>query len=385
MDCQSELFCWISLQRLPGIGPKGFHKLLDYFGSAKSALNANSAQLRDLGIKAESIALLADLTRKQQSPLARQVNDDLQWLKTHSATVITYHDEDYPALLRETVNPPPLLYVLGDKGLLNSPQVAMVGARNASQGGCRTAKAFAQELCRNGITVTSGMALGIDAASHEGAIQAGGNTVAVLGTGVDIVYPARHCHLAELILENGALVSEFPLGCGPKRDHFPRRNRIISGLSMGVLVVEAARQSGSLITAQYALEQSREVFAIPGSIHNPMSRGCHSLIRQGAKLVESASDLFEEIGGLYQTFTETSSDDNRKRMSLSSQEERLLACIGYEPTTVEQIVNCSKLEVGVVSAGLISLELKGLVESGAGGYQALPRDEINLSLENVCV
>jgi len=222
--------------------------------------------------------------------------------------ILTLHDPAYPALLKEIADPPPLLFVRGDPAVLSRPQLGIVGSRNPTPGGRSLAEDFARSLSRCGLVVTSGMALGIDAAGHRGALRGGGTTLAVAGTGPDRIYPARHRDLARAIVEQGAIISEFAPGTPALPSNFPRRNRIISGLSLGVLVVEAACRSGSLITARLAAEQGREVFALPGSIHNPLARGCHHLIRQGAKLVEDIEDIVEELGPLAAVISHRSGD-----------------------------------------------------------------------------
>ena len=281
---------WLALIRAPQIGPATFFSLLNRFTEPEAVFTASRSSLEKLGLRADTLAYIND-------PDWHQVDVDLAWLEQPGTEIILFNDNSYPPLLKTITDPPPLLFVIGDAAILKQKQLAMVGSRHPTPGGRETAHDFALHLATNGIVITSGLALGIDGASHEGALAAGGLTVAVAGNGLDRVYPARHRELAHRISENGALVSEFPPGTAPVASNFPRRNRIISGLSMGVLVVEAALHSGSLITARTAIEQGREVFAVPGSIHNPQAKGCNSLIRQGAKLVETATDIFEELGG----------------------------------------------------------------------------------------
>ena len=267
-----------------------------------------------------------------------RVEPDLRWAEDESHHILTLHDLAYPRLLREIADPPPLLFVHGNPALLSRPQIAIVGSRNPSAGGRSLAEDFARSLCRSGLIVTSGMALGIDAASHQGALRAKGGTIAVAGTGPDRIYPARHRSLAQAIVEQGAIISEFSLGTPALPGNFPRRNRIISGLSLGVLVVEAACKSGSLITARLAAEQGREVFALPGSIHNPLARGCHRLIRQGAKLVEDIGDILEELGPLA-AVTEYKSEDvtgnNTNTATLPADQLQLLTSLGFEPESID--------------------------------------------------
>lgn len=298
---------------------------------------------------------------------ANTIHNDQRWAETPGHYLIRIEDADYPLLLKEIADPPPMLYVRGDKSVLQCQQFAMVGARNATPVGLRDAEAFARHLAQAGFVITSGLALGIDGAAHRGALAAKGKTIAVMGTGQLHLYPRQHKGLADQIIANGgAIVSEFPLDIGPQPFNFPRRNRIISGLSMGVLVVEAALKSGSLTTAKHAIEQNREVFAIPGSIHSPQSRGCHQLIRQGAKLVESANDILEELGGFLQL--QLPVPPQRKPRMADPKQAKLLAQIDYATTPVDVIVLRTGLTVSEVSSILLSLELGGCVESVPGGY-----------------
>ncbi len=289
----------LALFHLPGVGPTRYYKLIEWFGSAAAVISGDRKLIQAAGVNAQSIKLLDDYARSGlNSWLGKCVTRDLEWLSQPSNDLVLIDDDDYPPLLKHIHNPPPILFIRGIRERINDPQLAMVGSRNPSIDGKENAYRFAKALVNVGLTVTSGMALGVDASAHQGAIEGQGCTVAVVGTGADIIYPARHRGLAEKILERGVIVSEFPLGTQPQPANFPRRNRIISALSLGVLVVEASPRSGSLITAHCALEQGREVYAIPGSIHNPMARGCHQLIKQGAKLIESSEDIFEELSSL---------------------------------------------------------------------------------------
>jgi DNA processing protein len=288
-------------------------------------------------------------------------------------------------LLREIPRPPPLLFVRGDPTCLSLPQLAIVGSRNPSGGGVENAERFAHYLAERGFAITSGLALGVDAAAHRGALRAGGKTIAVMGTGIDLIYPSRHRQLAQDIIgSGGALVSEFPLGTASHACNFPQRNRIISGLSGGTLVVEAAVQSGSLITASYALQHDREVFAIPGSIHNPLARGCHQLIRQGATLVETAQDIVDQLAGLLsykrqeiksarapqpELFTEPAGAGDEPE--LCAAEQNLLQALGYDPLSVDLLAERTGLDVGNLSAQLIGLEIKGLIQQVGACYQRL--------------
>ena len=297
------------------------------------------------------------------------------WLAGSGHTLIRREDEDYPGLLAGIADPPATLYVDGDPAVLHLPCLAIVGSRNPTAGGAQNAFEFARYLGQSGFCIVSGLAAGIDAAAHRGALAAGAPTVAFLGHGIDIVYPAQHRELAAQIARHGALVSEFALGTPPMRELFPQRNRLISGLSLGTVVVEAARQSGSLITARLAGEQGREVFALPGSIHNPMARGCHRLIRDGAKLVESAEDIVIELGALaghVLQFSEESSQSPSVRIAGDDAEYRKLReHLGHDPVSVDALASRSGLTIEQVSSMLLILELDGKVEKLSGGRYAL--------------
>lgn len=368
---RSESDCaeWLALVRLPGIGATGGRSLLAHFGSPRRLLEAGEEAWQESG--------LSETTRRYLSKQEwlDEIEPDLAWLGKPNRHFITYNDADYPPLLREIADPPLALFVHGAPAQLHSPQLAVVGSRNPSPGGARTAEAFAAYLCGVGLTITSGLAVGIDAAAHRGALQHG-RTLAVTGTGLDRVYPARHRELAHAIVDQGgALVSEFPIGTPPRSDHFPRRNRLISGMSLGTLVVEANIQSGSLITARLAAEQGREVFAIPGSIHNPLARGCHALIRQGAKLVETGQDILEELPML--AFAKPLGPSPLVVGANIEKEPhemaRLLDLLGFEPITIDDMVERSGLTAEQVSSMLVVLELQGRVASTPGGlYSQIP-------------
>ena len=293
------------------------------------------------------------------------IDYDLEWLEQQNNGVLTFNDTNYPLQLKEIADPPPILFVRGNPDLLSLPQIAIVGSRNPSALGKETAFSFARTLSLYGFVITSGMALGIDGASHRGALYAKGYTVAVAGTGLDRVYPARHKELATEIVNTGVMISEFPPGTTAKANHFPRRNRIISGLCQGLLVVEAAKQSGSLITARLALEQNREVFAIPGSIHNPLARGCNALIREGAKLVETTQDILEELNQCYQQDEKLSPFTMQSTLDLEQQ--TLLNRVMFSPTSIDNLVENTGESVEVISSMLLILELQGYLEATAGG------------------
>ncbi len=326
----------------------------------------SAAMLRARGLPPAVAAWLA-------APDLQQLATDRQWLQAVGATLILCTSERFPPLLSEIPAAPVALYVRGDATALLSAQLAVVGSRNPTSSGRRTARDFALFLARSGLTITSGLAVGIDAAAHEGALAAPGRTIGVLGCGLDQIYPPEHAALAQgIVAQGGALVSEFPPGTPPRRDNFPRRNRLISGLSLGTLVVEAARHSGSLITARLAAAQGREVFAIPGSIHNPLARGCHELLRQGAKLVETAADILSELKIPYtkQEVTEAASGpqaEDIKSPELDKDYEILLDALGFEPASIDSLVERTGLPSSNLASMLLILELEGRVGLHAGG------------------
>lgn len=303
------------------------------------------------------------------------IEQDLAWANTQANHIIPFDDPRYPPQLQEIATPPPVLFIRGNLANLKNQQLAIVGSRNPSHSGIENAYAFAKELGQIGLTVTSGLAIGIDAASHKGAVETEGNTIAVLGTGINKIYPQQHIPLAQKILANGGtLVTEFPPNTTPKPTYFPRRNRIISGLSLGVLVVEATLRSGSLITARFAIEQNREVFALPGSIHDPLTKGCHQLIRQGAKLVETITDIIEELPLASLTpahdasITHNQSCNLNNEITLAKNHQKLLECIRFECTSVDTLIKRSKLMPREIIKILTILELNGLIRAEFGGY-----------------
>ena len=362
------LALWLRLQRLPGMGSRGQLDLLQHFGSIEAIFSASRALL-EKALFGKNTAIQAIL----EQPAAPTFQTELAWLAAPKHHLLTWFDSDYPLLLRQIPDPPVTLYIMGERALLSSAQLAIVGSRNPSHAGRENAQAFAKSLANAGLTITSGLALGVDGAAHRGALDAGGKTIAVAGTGLDRVYPPRHRELAHQIVEHGALISEFPLGTPPKPENFPIRNRLISGLSLGTLVVEAALTSGSLITARLAAEQGREVFAIPGSIHAPQARGCHALIRQGAKLVETAQDVLEELGPLANVVHEAQKE-NALTTPAPPPMAGLWEYIGHDPVTVDKLIERSGLTADVVCSMLLQMELNGLVSSGPGGvYQRTSR------------
>lgn len=363
MLAEQQLSAWLALARAPGLGPIHIRRLLDAGLSPAALVSAPHAQLRAWGLPEPAC-------RGLRNPDRADIERDLEWAaRTADGHILTLQDCRYPPRLREIPDPPPVLYLRGDPDCLQHTQIAVVGSRNPTPAGAETAQAFAAELAGVGLTITSGLALGIDAAAHRGALAAGGDSIAVLGTGPDRCYPARHQRLAESVAECGALVSEFPPGTGPRAAHFPRRNRIISGLSVGCLVVEAALRSGSLITARLAAEQGREVFAIPGSIHSPLARGSHALLREGAVLVEEAVDILREIAPqLIETDRGSAPPGPRQGVAeLDESERKLLDAMGFAPVSVDFVVERSGLTADRVSSILLNLELRGYAASSPGG------------------
>ena len=354
MRHDADLAAWIKLSLVPGLGGQSLRKLLGAFGLPQHILAAGRGALARI-VSAEIAArILSDLD-------SAAVETALEWAAADGHAVLTLADGDYPQPLLQTPDPPALLYLRGRRELLALPALAMVGSRNATPQGVSNAEQFARAFSSAGLTIVSGLALGIDAAAHRGGLDGAGSTIAVLGTGADILYPQHNRALGERIAREGLIVSEFPLGTPPHGSNFPRRNRVISGLARGCLVVEAALASGSLITARCAAEQGREVFAIPGSIHSPHSKGCHALIKQGAKLVESAQDLLQELGVDVLAAPPAAA---------APAAAGLLAQLGYDPCDIDTLCARSGLTADVVSAMLLQLELDGKVASLPGGqYQ----------------
>lgn len=361
----NNLKYWLALHRAPGVGTSTFYTLLQQVKDPK-ILFENKELFNTIP------KLRAPLKEYLLAPNWDDVEKDLRWAEAEENHILTYHCSQYPPLLRETDSAPPLLFAKGNTELLKMPQLAMVGSRNPSSGGKENAFNFAKSLAQSGMTITSGMALGIDAASHQGALSVNGFTIAVAGTGADRIYPAKHQALAHQIVDNnGLIISEFVTGTPPIRANFPLRNRIISGLSLGVLVVEAATKSGSLITARMAGEQGREIFAMPGSIHNPLAKGCHALIKQGAKLVEITEDILEELGQIASVAISSSKEREHPDIlteQLDNEYTEVLENLGFEPTAINNVVERSGLAAEDVASMLLVLELQGYVESHSGGH-----------------
>ena len=373
---QSEHGFWIFLSCLPKFGARRQQAILEQLPEFEQLLTHNAATLKALGLAAETIDAL-EAWRRQDSahPVVASADDIYRNCLRTGTAIVTMADADYPEPLRHIHDGPLVLYVRGDRSLLGREQIGIVGSRNATRAGLEHARSFAAALGQKGLLVTSGLALGVDGAAHAGALDAGFPTVAVIGNGVDKPYPYRHRTLSERIAGEGVIVSEYPPGTSAKAGHFPRRNRIISGLSRGILVVEAGLKSGSLITARLALEQGREVFAIPGSVHNPLARGCHHLIRQGAKLVETVDDICEELGGWWTGQNEGDpSSVVMKRPAiegLDSREIAVLEALGYDPQSTDVLCSVTGLPADQLMQSLLLLELQGLVDSAPGGFQRI--------------
>jgi DNA processing protein len=359
-----ELKSWLMLAQVPHFSIGKFKKLKQKFNVELSELfSASKASLEKLGFNQQQIEVIL-------YPNMSSINDSLQWLNAaNNRFLLDFDHPCYPDLLKQISSPPPLIYGYGNPKHLNNYQIAIVGSRVPSPQGRENARFFASRLSECGWTITSGLALGIDGLSHHGALLGGFTTIAVLGTAIDKMYPRRHIKLAEDILQNdGVIISEFSPNTPGRPEYFPRRNRIISGLSVGTLIVEAAIKSGSLITARCALEQNREVFALPGNIHNPMSAGCHHLIQQGAKLVTCLEDINEEFQHLILPITSKNEDKSEKNMLQSLASDKLLDSVDFEITALDIVAQRSGIEVADVMSQLLEYELRGLVTSDPGGY-----------------
>lgn len=367
-DCdERELAAWLRLLETPGVGRESARRLLAAFGSPQAVLSASTDDRRQFAAAAPATAL-ARPDEHHEILLA----DTLTWLRADERhRVIALGDPEYPASLLEIADPPLLLYARGRCELLRRESLAIVGSRNATMQGRENAHAFAAHLGRSGFTIVSGLALGIDAAAHEGALDTPGGTIAVIATGLDQTYPRRHAALAERIAGRGLLLSEYALGTPPLREHFPQRNRIIAGLTRGTLVVEANLQSGSLITARLAVEAGREVFAMPGSIHAPQAKGCHALIKQGAKLVETAHDVLDELGLATSTSVPVAGTPAAAEPTPANP---ILEALGHDPLGLDELVARTGWSAAELNARLLELELAGQVERLPGQrFQRLAR------------
>ena len=346
----------LALNRMKQVGPRTVLKLLNHWPDLSSLFQTSQKELESIGLSAKLATMISEFNLEC-------IETDLKWENKPDHHLITLEDSQYPALLKEIHDPPPVLYAKGNLSCLNQPMLAMVGTRKPTPIGQETARAFAKDLAQQDVTVVSGLALGIDAFAHLGALDADGQTIAVMATGVDRIYPYRHQTLAKNIMDKGLILNEFPLGTTPVPGHFPRRNRIISGLSLATMVVEAAIKSGSLITARYALEQNRDVLAVPGSIHNPLAKGCHHLLQQGARLVSSVEEIMPELG----LYHDRAQHDEPKR-PIAKDTQNLVECIGFEATTIDQIISRCGMSMDKVTCHLADLEMQGVIKAVAGGY-----------------
>ncbi len=358
MPSEGELATWLRLALTPGIGGETQRALLSAFGLPQHIFAASASALTRT-IPARQVERLLDFDA------TAAIDAALSWLETPGNHILTLADASYPRRLLDTPDPPTILYAKGRIELLDRPALAIVGSRNATPQGEANAESFATALAETGLTIISGLALGIDAAAHRGGLRGKGSTIAVIGTGIDRVYPARNQALARAIAETGVIVSEFPIGTPALKENFPRRNRIISGLALGCLVVEAAERSGSLITARMAGEQGRDVFAIPGSIHSPLSKGCHRLIKQGAKLVDDVRDILAELG--IETDAATAPVQNTADRPVDAEAAGLLDCMGYDPCDLDTLSLRSGLTAERLYAILLKMELDGRIASLPGG------------------
>lgn len=347
---------FLALNRIKNVGPRTVMKLLQRFPELEELFTLKTHELEQIGLKSSISSEISTFD-------FNLIDEDFIWEENANHKVLTIEDEEYPYLLKQIYDPPFVLYSAGKTDFLNNASLAIVGSRNPTSVGGENAYRFSRELAKIPLVIISGLALGVDKYAHKGAIDAGGKTIAVLGSGIDCIYPHRHLKLAEEIEEKGLLLSEFPLKTKPHALHFPRRNRIISGLSLATLVIEAAIKSGSLITARFALEQNRDVLAIPGSIHNPQSRGCNKLIRDGAKLVTSIDDVLNELSLEFQNNCKESAT------SLAKDVENLVKFIGFEVTSIDKIIERSSLSIEQVMSELAILELEGAITKVAGGYE----------------
>ncbi|MCP4000772.1 MAG: DNA-protecting protein DprA [Gammaproteobacteria bacterium] len=354
---------WLILSLCSGLSTTRALELIKKFGNAAAVISASASDLKTSNLSDETLHFL-------KNPDAEKLNQTTSWLAAEGRHLLCLNDAGYPPLLAESGDAPLCLYVEGNPASLLMPQLAIVGSRNATPGGLETAQHFASHLAHSGLTITSGLATGIDSAAHLGALAGDGLTIAVLGTGPDEIYPQSNIKLAAHIRQQGALVSEFPPGTPPRRHQFPRRNRIISGLSLGVLIVEAGLRSGSLITARYSGNYGREIFAVPGSLHNPLSKGCHRLIKQGAKLVETGADIVSELGslaGALESFPDYVATQIKSPTQADPDYAKLLKAMGFDPISINHLVARSGLTAEQLSSMLLILELEGKVNTLPGG------------------
>ena len=357
MEIDARVEAWASLQLLPGVSARVLAGLLKALGGPEEVRGASRSSLAKL-VPSEIASAI------ERGPEPALLERTLSWIAEPGHALVAWDDADYPRALLTISDPPPAFYYRGRRELLNRPSIAIVGSRNATPQGMDNAGSFAAALSGAGFTIVSGLALGIDTAAHRGGLSAGGSSVAVIGTGPDRIYPAANRDLGHRLAAEGGLFSEFPLGTPPLPANFPRRNRLLSGLSRGVLVVEATLASGSLITARFAAEQGREVFAIPGSIHSPFSKGSHRLIKEGAKLVETAQDVLEELGGVARAGVVAA---QTPESDIQGDAGRVLDALGHDPAGVDALTARTGLAAGAVSVALLELELSGRITPLPGG------------------
>jgi DNA processing protein len=365
MQRAAEVFAWMALSRAPALDVATLSAAFERVGGISGFMESSDAARRGAGIPAAASEFL-------ESAAATSCAAERAWIESPRHHVVSFIDRRYPAALRGLQRRPIALYVAGNADILNDPQLSIVGSRNPTPAGRDTAFEFAESLAARGLGITSGLAEGIDSAAHRGALAAQGITLAVLGSGIDSIYPRSNQALSEEIRLQGALISEFPLGTPPRRENFPQRNRIIAGLSLGTLVVEAARRSGSLITARLAADQNRELFAVPGSIHNPLSRGCHELIRQGAKLTETVADILSELNfsAFFEGVRRASGGLEEARDSetgMDKEHKILLDALGFDPADLDMLVVRTGFKAEAVSSMMLILELEGHVQAAPGG------------------
>ena len=354
-----DLIYWLMLLKAPNLGLSTLYKALKYFETPQQVFSAAAKKRSQTGFFKKNTLKYLDKADKSL------VDNDMEWQNNKNCNIITIIDKAYPPQLKNIANPPPIIYIRGDMSYLSKPQIAIIGSRNPTAGGRQNAHNFAKKLSKLGIIVTSGLASGIDASAHIGALESNMPTIAVCGTGIDRVYPAKHRSLAHQISTNGALISEFPIGTPPIASNFPRRNRIISGLSLGALIVEATIKSGSMVTAKLAANQGREVFAIPSAISNTAASGCHNLIKQGAKLVDSIEDIIQELAFEPQ-YSIKSNKKNKK--NVDNNDNMLLKYLSYESITVDKIVEKSGISPQIVTRELLLLEISNIVTVAGAGY-----------------
>lgn len=357
---------YLALLQAGQFSPALFSHLLSRFGSLAQIRSQSTAVLANFGLSEAQIRLIfsRDIPRKA----AKECKKSLKWAKDRKNQIINFESPTYPPRLKEIPVPPPLLYIQGNSSILRSPMISIVGSRRSSSYGNRNAKWLAFELAKAGFTVCSGLARGIDGQAHQGALKAKGYTIAVVATGLDQVYPLAHQNLAEDIRDLGLIISEFPLGTPPRKENFPQRNRIISGMSLGVVVVEASMKSGSLITARLALEQNRDVFTIPGSIDSSQSKGCHWLIKQGAKLIESPEEVVEDYGDFEFPNHEIVKEISARSTLLSKVQESILVAIGQDQVLMDYLLDKTGLSMEVLSSELTELEISGYIEAKGGRF-----------------